>query len=238
MTTGVQPSPNETTNTRMSTADSRTRGIFVAGTASAVSGTDGDTSDPPPSSDPRVSASRVSTWSVPSCRSRAPTSKPIAPNIGSRRAPTAATRTRPSSATGCGTSCCRSWKPTTRASVRFWRTPPRCWQATTRCCAGRWRQPGRRSCRLKGLRRCGSPCLSGADCRSACSAPPSARRSTGCGAACATSTGSTSSGRCGWRARATPGRRRPSPRDLSFRSATTRCASPARARPGRWICRK
>ena len=168
--------------------------------------------DPPPSSDPRVPASRVSTSSVPSSRSRAPRSRPIAPNIASRRAPTAATRTRPSFATGCDTSCCRSWKPTTRASVRCWRTPPRCWRVTTRCCAGRWRQPGRRSCRLKGLRRCGSPCLSGADCRSACSAPPSVRRSTGCGAACATSTGSTSSGRCGWRGRAhraggDPGRR-------------------------------
>ena len=34
------------------------------------------------------------------------------------------------------------------------------------------------------------------------SAPPSVRRSIGCGAACATSTGSTSSGRYGWRVRA------------------------------------
>ena len=71
------------------------------------------------------------------------------------------------------------------------------------------------------------------------SAPRSARRSTGCDAAYATSTGSMSSGRYGWRVRDIPGRPRPSPRDLRFRSATTRYGAwPVRARPGRWICLK
>ena len=114
--------------------------LFISSSAlsafsAVISGTDGGIVDPPPSSDPHVTREHphLSTSSVLSCRSRAPRSRPIAPTIASRRAPTAATRTRLSSATGCDTSCCRSWKPTTRASVMFWRTRPRCWRATTRC---------------------------------------------------------------------------------------------------------
>ena len=73
---------------------------------------------------------------------RAPPSRPTAPSTASNRASTAATRTRPSIATGCATSCCRSWRATILGFERCWRTPPRCWPGITRCCARRWTRRG------------------------------------------------------------------------------------------------
>ena len=73
---------------------------------------------------------------------RAPPSRPTAPSMACSRASTAATRTRPSIATGCATSCCRSWRATILGFERCWRTPPRCWPGITRCCARRWTRRG------------------------------------------------------------------------------------------------